>query len=318
MFAFFINLKYTSPKFKAQVFAQRNNTMILESNKVNINEKLPEILSQTLATIVLYNTSLEGSATFQSLSNALMNVGLRMDILIYDNSEVAQNVPHSMNAWNIQYVHDVRNGGVSRAYNSAFEMAKRRGKKWLLLLDQDTTYPVSVFSDYCNSITQHPKQQIFVPRLIDSIGMASPLKFKRGGGQRIRNLAPGIYSTHGLKFHNCGLFVSTTAFEKAGGYDEQLPLDFSDFSFVDRLKINHPTFVLTETTGEHHLATTSVTGVEERLIRFKSYVKACRYYRITYQSNDVWISVRLFLRSIKLSLTHRSVRFLIHYFKNLA
>jgi GT2 family glycosyltransferase len=148
------------------------------------------------------------------------------------------------------------------------------------------------------------------------LGIASPLKFKRGGGQRIKNLTPGIYTTNDLKFHNCGLFVSTTAFEKAGGYDEQLPLDFSDFSFVDRLKKNHPAFVVTETTGEHRLATTSSAGVEERFIRFKSYVKACRYYRLKYQSNDRWISGRLFLRSVKLSLTHRSFRFLIHFLKN--
>jgi GT2 family glycosyltransferase len=286
--------------------------MILENNK-NLGKSMPEILSQTLATIVLYNTSLGSSITFQSLGKALIQVGLRMDILIYDNSAVAQKIPHSANEWNIHYVHDASNGGVSKAYNSAFEMAKRSGKKWLLLLDQDTTYPVSVFSEYCHSITHHHNQQVFVPRLIDSLGMASPLKFKRGGGQRIKNLVPGIHSTYDLKFHNCGLFISTVAFEQAGGYDEQLPLDFSDFSFVDRLKKNHPTFVVTETTGEHHLAATSVTGVEERFIRFTSYLKSCRYYRATYQSNDAWISVRLFLRSVKLSLTHRSARFLVHY-----
>ena len=288
--------------------------MILENNK-NLTETFSEILSQTLATIVLYNTSLENSITFQSLSKSLNKAGLPMDILIYDNSENPQKTPPLTNGWNIHYVHDSTNGGVSKAYNSAFEMAKREGKKWLLLLDQDTSYPVSAISVYCNSITLHPDQQIFVPRLYDTLGMVSPLKFNLGGGQRIGYLNRGVYSLHDFKFLNCGAWVSTRAFEKAEGYDEQLPLDFSDFSFIERLKKNQPTFVVTGVTGSHHLATTSVAHVEDRIIRFKSYLKACRYYKMNYQPDDWRILVRLFFRSLKLSWTHQTFRFVILYFK---
>lgn len=286
--------------------------MILENNKSS-RETFPVILSQTLATLVLYNTSLENSFTFQSLRESLNKAGLPMDILIYDNSENPQKTPSSIKGWNIRYVHDSTNGGVSKAYNSAFEMAKRDGKKWLLLLDQDTSYPVSAISEYCRSLTLHPDQHIFIPRLYDTLGMVSPLQFKLGGGKRIKDLNPGTYSLHNFKFHNCGMLISTDAFEKAGGYDEQLPLDFSDFSFIERLKKNQSTFVVNEVTGNHHLASTSVANMEERAVRFKSYIQACRYYQVKYQPDDWKISVRLFLRSIKLSWTHLTFRFVVLY-----
>lgn len=290
------------------------NPSILKNNK-NLPKTLPEILSETLATVVLYNTSLESSPTFQTLGNALRAMGLSMDILVYDNSSFPQKV-QSTDTWQVHYIHDSSNGGVSKAYNAAFEIAKRNGKKWLLLLDQDTSYPPSFFSEYYDSMSQYPDQQVFVSRLSDASGMVSPLQFRSGGGKRVQYMKPGVYSIHDFKFHNCGVWISASTFEKAGGYDENLPLDFSDFSFTDRLRKGTSNFVVTSVAGTHPLAATSIASLDERLTRFKSYMKAGRYYKSNYRPEDWKISVRIFLRSLKLSWTYGTLRFIKLYLRN--
>ena len=273
-----------------------------------MNPLSSEIFNKTLATLVLYNTSLENSITFQSLSKALEKGQVKMNILVYDNSAIAQ-PPASFPGWNIHLVHNAANPGVSKAYNAGFDLAKQLKMDWLLLLDQDTEYPPSAIESYANAIQQNPKQEIFVPELWDNSGLVSPFQFRFGGGKRI-NIKPGIHAMQNLFFHNCGMLVSMNYFNRAGGYDERFPLDFSDLSFVKRLQKIASTFMLTPVSAKHALAATSKTTTRERAKRFTLYVKACRTFKNEYSQNDIFISLRLFLRSIKLCWIHKSFRFI--------
>jgi GT2 family glycosyltransferase len=234
-----------------------------------------------------------------------------MDILIYDNSSSAQAMPTSHH-WNIHYIHNPENPGVGAAYNSGFELAKKLGKNWLLLLDQDTRYSINTLNEYTNSIWQYPDQEIFIPQLHDQGGLVSPFQFQLGGGKRIL-LNPGVHSIHNYIFHNCGLFISMNAFDKAGGYDERFPLDFSDLTFVKRLQKKIDSFVLTTSSAKHSLATSSRASFKERAMRFRSYVKACRLFITDYSSGSIFISLRLFLRTLKLCWEYKTFRFIIIY-----
>ena len=64
-----------------------------------------------------------------------------LDLFLYDNSpEFNKNLIDLFNQYNynIQYIPDYNNSGVSRAYNQAFKLGKEMKKKYILLLDQDT------------------------------------------------------------------------------------------------------------------------------------------------------------------------------------
>ena len=95
-----------------------------------------------LAVVVLYNVSLNDSQTLNSLK-ALDSLGINLKLLIYDNSPQQQN--HESTQWD--YVHDSTNEGLTKAYNTAVELAKKNNCEWLLLLDQDTHLPVGFFQD---------------------------------------------------------------------------------------------------------------------------------------------------------------------------
>lgn len=234
-----------------------------------------------------------------------------MDILVYDNSATAQYIPTSK-WWKIHYVHNPSNPGVSKAYNMGFQVAKQLEKKWLWLLDQDTEYPSSTLDEYTKASDQHYEQEIFVPQLFDQSDLVSPFQFKNGGGKKV-NIEPGVHSIRDFVFHNCGLLVSLKYFEKAGGYDEEFSLDFSDISFAKRLSKISDAFVLTTISAKHALATTSSATIHERAVRFKSYVKACRTFKRIYEPSNLFIPFRLLLRTLKLCWQYKSIQFIRIY-----
>src|ERR1700743_364915 len=97
-----------------------------------------------LAVIVLNKTRLEDSKTFASLTACLKASSLQLDLLIYDNSPEYN--PDSVSGfpnWKITYMADTSNSGVSKAYNCAASLALASKKQWLLLFDQDTSFPLN-------------------------------------------------------------------------------------------------------------------------------------------------------------------------------
>lgn len=263
-----------------------------------------------LVILVLFKTQLSASAAYISLSKGLTNNSC--ELFIYDNSPEPQTCVSDI--FKITYVHDNRNPGVSKAYNEGFKKAKELGKKWLMLVDQDTEFPAWTFKKYGEAILIR-NADLLTPILSDANGIVSPLKFSVGGGQRLKNLS----GDQNLKlmdyyFHNSGLLVSVGNFERAGMYDENLPLDFSDFSFVHRLRSHCHHFFVADVHCNQKLASTSPAKKENRLARFKSYVSSGKYFQKKYQPANFFILVRIFFRAIKLTLHYKDYSFVKAYF----
>ena len=90
--------------------------------------------------IVLYNKKINESATYISLvskKNIINQLFTHVELLIYDNSPVSQ-TSDCLNIFSTIYKTNIKNGGVSAAYNYAYEIAKKHNYEWILLLDQDT------------------------------------------------------------------------------------------------------------------------------------------------------------------------------------
>ena len=94
-----------------------------------------------LISIVIYNKKISDLTILKKIPNK------NIDIFIYDNSKLPQEIPTFENV-NIYYEHDANNSGVSRAYNQAYKKAKNTNKDLILLLDQDSDFKLSFLEIY--------------------------------------------------------------------------------------------------------------------------------------------------------------------------
>ena len=258
--------------------------------------------------IVLFQQSLAECASYKSLIKARGHVGEFPALMIYDNSPEALNWKSRPSE--VIYVHNLSNPGVSKAYNEAHKVASQLNKKWLLLVDQDTEFPKTIFSDYSNAIQKYPQINVFTPSLFDSRGLISPFQLQWGKGSRITSLNSTIYSFTHFKIINSGMLISTDAFKKAGGYNERFPLDYSDMAFLDRVSNHEPDFVLIASRCPHHFsATKKISDLLADLDRFKSFCEATRLYKKT-SIQTVILTWIILPRALKLSFQMKDIRFL--------
>jgi len=186
--------------------------------------------SNILAVIVLYNTKLEDSTTFNTLRTSIETSSLnsQIEIVVYDNSSVSQAVETTLN---ILYVHDAENGGVSKAYNKALGLALQRGCDWLLLLDQDSELPLN-FIDNCFSDLQlqddNPAIVAIVPTVVCGSEWISPCKVGWGGKLypiRDHSARLPLYEITAI---NSGALVKVAFLDSIGGFNNEYWLDMLD------------------------------------------------------------------------------------------
>jgi rhamnosyltransferase len=262
-----------------------------------------EFFESVLFVIVVYERKLHDVPVLGSLQG-LTNSSL--SIFIYDNSRHSQLIEEGK----IFYHHDPENSGVGRAYNRAFDLAKRLKKKWMLLMDQDSHLSPEAFSEYPTATSLYPKQHVFVPLMSDGTKIISPYVLRLGRGKSPRKVPTGILSFSQYYIINSGALISCDAFDQAGGYDEDFPLDFSDVVFCDRLHKAGFSFVLINATGCHNLSATDTTQDVKRIqTRFETYATALRKYKVKHNER-FRIAWPLLTRGLRLAVHHREFIFL--------
>lgn len=261
---------------------------------------------EVFVVLVIYQIKIADSPAYRSLSSALNKSSQSVSLYIYDNSPFAQETPIDTQ-WTIQYVHDPSNPGVSKAYNKGFELAKTAKKKWLLLADQDTVFPLVIFEKYIQAIASSSSELISALASFQNT-IISPFRFEVGRGRSLSNAKPGRYSLHSYNFINSGTLVSIRLFEKSGGYDERFPLDFSDLAFAKRVGTLINEFTVVDALCMQPLSA-GEDSPEVALNRFMTFVRASRQYGKVYGS-PLFLLMNRFLRAIKLGLQFSSLRFL--------
>lgn len=258
-----------------------------------------------VAVIVLYNMALEESSTFITLTASLECIGATLDLFVYDNSPYAQEPDASKYAsWIISYTHDINNPGVSTAYNRACEYAAGLGKKWLLLLDQDTVFPVESFKHYLRAISCSAVPLV-VPRLISSSGrLASPARYLLHRGSHIGadDLRPGENNLYRRSFLNSGSLIALDAFELVGGFDVDL-FYYSDHDFFFRLNKFYFSYFLLDLNVTHDVSSSEV-GIE----RFELLLMAMTHMARKYKT--IWPYIWLYTRVLKITLISRKLHYL--------
>ena len=182
-----------------------------------------------LPIIVLYNTPLAASPSYQSLCASIGNQGAGNQVAVYDNSPVAQ-VAEAEARRLLAYKHDPDNGGLVAAYNWALEKARSLGTGWLLLLDQDSNLPPSFFESALREATTYgPVGNVvaIVPRVCSGGHVVSPMRVTVWGLSSIRAAASGIQHTPIMAI-NSGVTIRVSFLDLIGGFNREYWLDFVD------------------------------------------------------------------------------------------
>lgn len=265
------------------------------------------VTKDILVVLVLYNCRIEASAAFYSLNRALEKSNGKLDLLIYDNSPhpITSEREFDISNFHITYINNPSNPGVSKAYNEGWQLARNMGKKYLLLSDQDTSYPDNAIEMYC---AQAEKEYwLSAPILLSGLGIVSPCGYKWGRGWILDNCPAGKISLRNRSVLNSGLLIKLDILDSVGGYNEQIPLDFSDHEWITRVKKVLPTIHVMNLVCHHELSAEE-TNKEKVLIRFNHYLSGSR--ELQKVESSLALRFLAFARGLKLSIRFRTFAFL--------
>ena len=254
-----------------------------------------------LPIVVIYNADYITCAAYRTLLSHHPDA----TVVLYDNSPTPINARHASPS--LHYIHNATNGGVSAAYNAGADYSRRKGSyDYLLLLDQDTEFDSRYIHTLLHTISTHPTAALIVPTINTKHGAAFSPTSKTG---RKSSLPPGEYPLDNYRIVNSGACVSLEAFVAAGGYNEQIKLDFADFDFFKRLSTVAESFIVAPSTAVQDFSNHE-TGKDKLLSRFAHYIDGARRYR---QSEH--IGGEVLRHTLALTLRTRSVDFLTTYIK---
>jgi len=273
-------------------------------------------IKDTIIILVLYKKKLIESISFQAIDTIFNRINIAVDLFIYDNSPEAMyhEGEYDSEYINIIYLHNAANPGLSRAYNEGYRIAKKLSKKWILLLDQDTYFTKKLFIQYFHAINNNPDIHLFAPILTEHNKILSPCKYFLKRGFPLKDIQPGIHSLKKLALLNSGMLIAKDAFEKSGGYNEKIRLDFADFEFLERFRKYHPDFSLVDYCCQHRFASISNKNQQEIMNRYKYLCHSAIHF--SKSSTDYFkLMFWTLLRGVILSLKYKNFIFCLLFFK---
>lgn len=254
--------------------------------------------------IVLYKSNLETSITIKTISESL-GVNSTMNIFVYDNSPNRQylNENFKYQNFNVQYVHDSQNLGLSKAYNSALELAKKNKKSWLLLLDQDTYFTKKYLDKI--SVLDEKSLNIDTVAIIPKVNnlknnqVISPGKMFLGGICRPLIIEEGIINSK-ITGINSGTLLRIKYLNEINGFNENYTLDMLDHWYFKKIFDDKRNIFLLDTTIKQNLSV--IENFEENVsfARYKQMLEAENLYMKAENLSSYFVfKLRLILRVFK-------------------
>ena len=268
-----------------------------------------------LCVLVLYKQKLYDSVSYNKVVKTPDFSG-DMGLFIYDNSPSPMHSSKEFEGLNYYYVSDVCNPGVSKAYNEGAKYAKQNGFDWVLLLDQDTDFQDNQFINNCVKYVEvNPNVVVFVPKVLfnDNI-ILSPLPTRHHIAYQRELQSDMIHPLKKVSIINSGTLIRTDIFIKSGGYNERVPLDFSDHQFFERIRSVVEGFYLMNYTLYQSFSN-NVDDISALKTRFKFFCIGARNYQANY-SSKLDIAFVVFKRWISLTLRTMSFDFTKIMFNN--
>lgn len=266
--------------------------------------------------IVSYNEVFYDSITYKSLMISIKESILSdYKVFIYDNSDKEgwKINPHMTESQtHIYYYHDGNNPGISVAYNRMAEKADEWGAEWIVLFDQDTTLPLNIVPEYINAINKNPEVVLKVPVLYIDDKILSPLRFMFNRGVILKKLPQQLLSLKNYAFVNSGLMIKLSFFNKTGGYNEKIKLDYADFQFIERAKNYTNNFEVISAICQQNFSHND-KNISKALKRFSLYLQDLKNCERHTFKESFFYSLTVFIHTVKLSYVFRSFKFFKMY-----
>jgi hypothetical protein len=264
--------------------------------------------------MVIYNCELKNSDSFITISNSLSAANEQGVLFIYDNSPVKQEISYNESIWEkIDYFHDSSNPGLGIAYNRAAIEGRKNNFDWMLILDQDTIFDIDFISKL-NIAMDNYIGKLYVPILKLKSGKPfSPTKYRYKRGTSIR-VNPGEYTLDKLSPVNSGMYINIDVFNKVGGYNPKIKLDFADFQFIEKFKIVHNKLVVIDSIAYQDFSNDE-NNFDKSFRRFKLYIDgALNCYKDGITDKFLYL-YSVFRHTVGLSLKFKTNKFLLFFFK---
>lgn len=235
-----------------------------------------------LIVIVLYKYKLKDVVPLKHLQSQIPSYCDRIGFYIYDNSPVEdRECLHKIELFGspFEYISDISNPGLSKAYNEACQYAQNNGYDWLLLLDQDTTLPMDFLCKYFNGIDSKQEFNMFVPKVkVEGKGYMSPCVFKHKRGRFMDDFPLGKVKTKNITVINSGLLIRVESYKACGGYDNSVYLDFNDHDFFYRFKRHNPYIYVIDTEFQQDFTclSTNMDTLKKRFVILCECVRAIK------------------------------------------
>lgn len=249
---------------------------------------------------VLYGQKLSETNAYKTLLRYCRHV------FIQDNSpEESLDIPLP-EGW--KYTRDAANPGLSRAYNSAAAYARQHGFQWIMITDQDTAYQPGAVERMSELIRKYPDEAIFIPKVkIPDGRYISPVPLRNFFTRPEAEPLTGDVELRKTAIINSGIIVNLEAFEKCGGYNENVFLDFSDFQFIDRLSRVTRKGIVSDEEILQSFSATEDTG-EKQIRRFSLFCRSLKGY----EKRDIKTAMALIAvvakRALSLTLRRKNLR----------
>lgn len=273
--------------------------------------------------IVIYRMLYHESKSFRTLTESIRQYAGSsnpVDIIIYDNSEnplspIGSELTDNLPFIRVHYRSNPSNPGIGYAYNRMSEMATSMGAEWMVILDQDTEFPLIAFAGYMEAISRRPDAKLKAPVLKVGSTIFSPSRLVCFKSIPLSSIRYGVRSLRGLTCANSGLAVELSVFNKIGGYSEMLKLDFADLEFVERLKRFIDSMEVLPFSCNHDFSNEEVdkVAVNKRFLIYKKDL-------YNFPARSRWEKLNLllvgYLHALKLSWRFKDVQFVIQFMKS--
>jgi GT2 family glycosyltransferase len=259
-----------------------------------------------LIVIVIYEVELKDSITLRSLTEIAGATTSFPKIFVYDNSSCSKydNTYDNIISY---YHHDSTNAGVGGAYNYACKLAQSKNKKWLILSDQDTHFSFNYFTALTDNIERFPAGKLFCATIRSNNVIVSPTYYFFHKPVSYKKAKAGRFASKWYTVINSALAIEVNKMEEIGGYDEQLPLDYSDHYFFYKYKKRNKFFVMMDCEIAHNLSSYTDETFDKVYNRYKKHCLSTSIYSRKVRS--VLPVLWLLIRALKLTFRFSRIDF---------
>lgn len=191
-------------------------------------------------------------------------------IVIVDNgSKNVKEINDAFNGEKIHYVINEKNLGIAAALNQAMTYAKGSGATWVITLDDDSVCPSNIISAAGPLLGRDDIGEI-IPLMYESVSgevgtLGDPVK-----NQKFQEVGRSI---------TAGSITNISIWEKVGKFDEDLFIDYVDFDFSEKVRINGYKIIrMNDVRLDQHVGNSEVHHILFYKVRVGSHSSFRKYY----------------------------------------